>query len=173
MPAPFATGSFAAERTRLELQVIRETVAGVHGSLVATSDGLLVAHDLPDSEPAQIAALAATTRALAASTTLATGRGEFLDVLARGSHGYLVVYAAGDTAIVAVVGSNDLNIGMLNYQARAAASRIAAYSPEFRGWAAQGGNAARPYGSAASTDDWDPGYPRHQGALPVRRAPGS
>src|SRR5258708_15873458 len=98
MPAPFATGSFAAERTRLELQVIKETVAGVHGSLVATSDGLLAAHDLPDSEPAQIAALAATTRALAASTTLATGRGVLLAGLARASHGYLVGYAAARTA---------------------------------------------------------------------------
>src|SRR5258708_38363573 len=117
MPAPFATGSFAAERTRLELQVIRETVAGVHGSLVATSDGLLVAHDLPDSEPAQIAALAATTRALAASTTLATGRGAVLGGVARGSHSYRVGLAGGGTPHRARLRRNGLATSLPDCQA--------------------------------------------------------
>jgi predicted regulator of Ras-like GTPase activity (Roadblock/LC7/MglB family) len=44
---------------RTELKQIRTHVAGVRGSLVATSDGLVVAHDIPDVEPTQIAALAA------------------------------------------------------------------------------------------------------------------
>jgi predicted regulator of Ras-like GTPase activity (Roadblock/LC7/MglB family) len=47
-------------------------VAGVRGSLVATSDGLVVAHDIPDVEPTQIAALAAATLAVARRATLAT-----------------------------------------------------------------------------------------------------
>jgi hypothetical protein len=54
---------------RAELKQIRAHVAGVRGSLVATSDGLVVAHDIPDVEPTQIAALAAATLAVASRAT--------------------------------------------------------------------------------------------------------
>ena len=152
------------QRVQAELQVIKAQVTGVHGSLVATSDGLLVAHDVPDLEVAQIAALVATTRALATSTTLVTGRGEFREALARGSLGYLAVYAAGDTAIFAVIGDNALNLGMLHYQAREVIKRIAQYAPQFRHWGA-------PVGSGGSRGDNGPGS--DPGALPVRRTSAS
>ncbi len=114
----------AEDRVRAELRLIRDSVAGVHGSLVATNDGFLVAHDIPDIEPAAIAALAATTRSLASRTTESTGRGQFC-------HGYLVVYAAGRSTLLAVVGTTDLNIGMLHYRTREVAERIATYAAQF------------------------------------------
>ena len=46
---------------RAELQQIRAQVPGVRGSLAATSDGLVFAHDVPDVEPTQIAAISAAT----------------------------------------------------------------------------------------------------------------
>ena len=82
------------DRVRQELQRIRERVVGVHGSLTATSDGLLIAHDLSDREPTQIAALIATTLALGSRMTLSTGRGQFRETVTRGTDGYLAVYAA-------------------------------------------------------------------------------
>ena len=97
---------------------------------------------MPDLEPTEIAALVATTRALASRTTNATGRGEFREALARGSKGYLAAYAAGVNAIVAVIGTNDLNIGLLRLQTREVVARIAAHSPEFRKWASAGSPAA-------------------------------
>lgn len=138
MPGTGGAGPSVEERVRAELLTIRASVAGVHGSLVATSDGFLVSHDVPDLEPAQIAVLVATTRALANSATMSTGRGGFLEALARGGHGYLAVYAAGDNATMAVIGTSELNVGMLNYQAREIAARIATYSYEFRRWATPG-----------------------------------
>jgi uncharacterized protein len=124
------------ERVRTELQRIREYVAGVHGSLTATSDGLLIAHDLPDREPTQIAALVATTLALGSRMTLSTGRGQFRETVTRGTEGYLAVYAAGRSSIVAVIGTPRLNVGMLQYQVRDIIARIASYSTEFGTWAA-------------------------------------
>ena len=59
MPAVRKSRRSVEEQVRTELQQIRVQVAGVRGSLVATSDGLVVAHDIPDVEPTQIAALAA------------------------------------------------------------------------------------------------------------------
>jgi len=116
------------DKVRAELQLIRTHVAGVHGSLAATSDGLVVAHDVPDAEPTQIAALAAATLALASRATQATGCGSFREAVARGSDGYLAVYAAGNNAIVAVIGKSTLNVGMLQYRAREVINRIAEHS---------------------------------------------
>jgi predicted regulator of Ras-like GTPase activity (Roadblock/LC7/MglB family) len=121
----------ADDRVRAELRLIRETVAGVDGSLVATNDGFLVAHDLPDIEPTAVAALAATTRSLASRTAESTGRGRFREAISRGSNGYLVVYAAGRSTLLAVLGTTDLNIGMLHYQTREIAERIATYAAQF------------------------------------------
>jgi uncharacterized protein len=131
MPAARKTRPPVQDRIRAELQLIKRTVAGVSGSLVATTDGLVVAYDVPDLEPTQIAALAAATLSLASRATLATGRGSFREAVARGSDGYLAVYAAGVSAIVAVIGTSNLNLGMLNYQARDIIGRVAEYSSEF------------------------------------------
>jgi uncharacterized protein len=125
------------ELIHAELQSIKDNVAGVLGSVVATSDGFVVAHDVPDGEPAQIAALAATTYALAFRATLATGRGQFRDTVTRGSHGYLAIYALGDTAVVAVIGTPQLNVGMLQFHARVVVSHLAEHATEFTRWPAR------------------------------------
>ena len=130
-----------------ELRSLRDNVVGVHGSLVATSDGLLVTHDIPDMEPTRIAAIVAATLGLAGQATMATGRGGFREAVARGYHGYLVVYAAGRNAVVAVLGDNELNVGMLHYEMRDMIGRITAYSAEFARWA-----------SPSSLGRGDPGY---------------
>jgi predicted regulator of Ras-like GTPase activity (Roadblock/LC7/MglB family) len=157
-----AAGSSVEERVHAELLGIRANVTGIHGSLVATSDGFLVSHDLPDIEPTQIAALVATTRALASRTTTATGRGQFREAVARGTDGYFAVYAAGRAAIVAVIGTSEMNVGMLQFQTREIIARIAAYSAEFEAWSdsGRGGGPAEP---AAPAEGGRPG------ALPVRR----
>jgi len=130
MPAARKARPPVQDRIRAELDLIKTTVAGVSGSLVATTDGLVVAYDVPDLEPTQIAALAAATLSLASRATLATGLGDFREAVARGSDGYLAVYAAGTSAIVAVIGTSNLNLGMLHYQARDIIDRVAEYSSE-------------------------------------------
>jgi uncharacterized protein len=120
--------SEAVDHISAELAYIKANVAGVQGSLAATSDGLVLAHDVPGLEPTQIAALAATTLALASRATLATGLGGFREAIARGDDGYLAVYSAGISAIVAVVGSSQLNLGMLRYQAGGVMERIAGHA---------------------------------------------
>jgi uncharacterized protein len=164
MSAPETTAPLA-DRLRAELELIRSNVTGVYGSVVATSDGFLVAHDVPDLEPTEIAALAATTRALATRTTLAAGRGEFTETMARGSAGYLATYAAGTNAIVAVIGTNDLNVGMLRYQARDIIARIAANAPEFRNWTTSGPEqASGARAEMAPVQDSPPPLPRRRAA---------
>lgn len=136
MPALRQSRRSVEDKVRTELRRIKAQVAGVRGSLVATSDGLVVAHDIPDVEPTQLAALAAATLAVARRATLATECGTFREAVARGSDGYLAVYAAGDSAIVAVIGTSSLNVGMLQYRAREIIERIAARSSQIGALAA-------------------------------------
>jgi uncharacterized protein len=111
-----------------ELRLIRNSVPGVRGSIAATTDGLVVAHDVPGLEPTQIAALVAAIHAVAVRASWSTECGQLKEVITRGSDGYLAVYAAGSAAVVAVLGTTDLNIAMLNFQARKMIERIAAHS---------------------------------------------
>jgi predicted regulator of Ras-like GTPase activity (Roadblock/LC7/MglB family) len=113
-----------------ELRLIRDNVPGIRGSITATSDGLLVAHDVHGLEPTQIAALVAAMHAVAVRASLSTGCGQLKEVITRGGDGYLAVYAAGGAAIVAVLGTTDLNVAMLNFQARKTIQRIAEHAAD-------------------------------------------
>lgn len=119
-----------------EFAHIRANVAGVHGSVVATSDGFLVAHDVPDLDSTDVAALLAASRSLASRGVALTGRGQFREVITRGSQGYVAIYAAGDNAIFGVLGDAELNVAMLHYRVHDTLGRIAAYASQFRRWAA-------------------------------------
>ena len=131
------------QRVHAELRLIRQNVTGVFGSLAVTTDGLLVSHDVPDLEPTELAALVATTRAVATATMAAAGRGHFREAVTRGSNGYVAVYAAGQFAIIAVIGSGEMNVGMLQFQTRDIVQRIAAFGNELATWSGGAGSAAQ------------------------------
>ena len=192
MPALRKSRSAVEDDVRAELELIRANVPGVRGSLAATIDGLVVAHDLPDIEPTQLAALAAATFSLASRATLLTGCGNFREAVARGSDGYLAVYAAGDRAIVAVMGTSSLNVAMLQYRARQFIERVAAHAAQIGGRQAAtradasaktdpgtrtdpGIKTARASAKAAPARDQVPAdvRPAAVPALPARRPPGS
>jgi len=149
------------ERLRTELGLIKESIAGVHGSVVATSDGFLVAHDVPDLDPTDVAALLSATRAVTSQGIAATGRGQFREAISRGTHGYLAVYAAGDSAIVAVIGNAELNIALLHFRVKEIVERIATCTAEFGRWSAR---------SAQAPAAQPPGFPElSRSGLPIRR----
>jgi uncharacterized protein len=112
------------QRVLGQLVLLRNEVAGVDGSLVSTSDGLLVVQDLPNLEPSRTAALIATTLSIARQATQLTERGLLREAVIHGSSGYLAVFAVGDSAVLAVLGGENLNVGMLHYQTRAIVKRI-------------------------------------------------
>jgi uncharacterized protein len=158
-----------AEQIGQELALIRQRVPGVRGSVVATSDGILIAHDVHDLEPTQIAALVAAMHAVAVRAALSTESGQLKDVITRASDGYLAVYAAGRAAIVAVLGTTELNIAILNYQTRTTIDRVAEHLSNI---------ARRPQtnpGYPPATPWVPPGQPDADGnpALPARRSTAS
>jgi predicted regulator of Ras-like GTPase activity (Roadblock/LC7/MglB family) len=117
-----------------ELDALRTAVAGVDGGLVATSDGLLVAHNLPGDGAEQIAALVSTVVAVARHAVEITGRGDLREATIRGDAGLVVVHAVGETAVLAVVCRADLNVALLYLHARPAVRRLAALAADFAGF---------------------------------------
>ncbi|MCM6772072.1 roadblock/LC7 domain-containing protein [Nocardia sp. CDC159] len=108
-----------------ELKALRERVPQLTGALVASSDGLLIAHDLPDHiEPNGMAALAASQLALSYRLASTAHGGSFDEVVVHGSSGHVVVYAAGWSSLTVLAGP-EANVGRLHLESRPVARAIA------------------------------------------------
>ncbi|MGK5551481.1 roadblock/LC7 domain-containing protein [Actinomadura kijaniata] len=108
-----------------ELKGLRGRIARLTGSLVASSDGMLIAHDLPpDVEPAGMAALTAAELSLSHRLASTAHGGAFHEVVVHGTNGYVVVYAAGWTASLTVLAESGVNVGRLHLESRPVARAI-------------------------------------------------
>ncbi|MEW2354195.1 roadblock/LC7 domain-containing protein [Spirillospora sp. NPDC029432] len=109
------------------LTALRARVPDLTGSVVASSDGLLIAHDLPDGvEPSGMAALTAAELALSHRMASTAHGGGFHEVVVHGTSGYVVVYSAGWSASLTVLSGPGVNVGRLHLESRPAARAIAA-----------------------------------------------
>ncbi|MGI5430742.1 roadblock/LC7 domain-containing protein [Streptomyces sp. CA-179760] len=108
-----------------ELRRLRTRVPRLTGSLAATVDGLVLAHDVPEAEPEGLAALTAAALGVAYRLTDAAGRGDFRELLVRGSRGYVATYAAGTTAVLTLLAEDRVNVGRLHLEGRRSGARIA------------------------------------------------
>ncbi|MFG2222361.1 roadblock/LC7 domain-containing protein [Streptomyces sp. NPDC048644] len=111
-------------RVREELHTLRDQVRHLQGGMVASTDGMVIAHDLRNIEPDGLAALTAAAIGVAKRLSEATGQGAFEETLTRGATGYIAVYAAGAGAVLTAVASPETNVGRLHLQARQTAARI-------------------------------------------------
>ncbi|CAL9280392.1 roadblock/LC7 domain-containing protein [Streptomyces olindensis] len=108
-----------------ELRRLRTRVPGLTGSLAATVDGLVLAHDVPETEPEGLAALTAAALGVAYRMTDAAARGDFRELLVRGADGYVATYAAGTTAVLTLLAEDRVNVGRLHLEGRRGGARIA------------------------------------------------
>jgi predicted regulator of Ras-like GTPase activity (Roadblock/LC7/MglB family) len=108
-----------------EIRGLRDRVRHVAGSLVASVDGRLVAHDTHGIEPDGMAALSAAVLGLSQRLIQTVGPGHFAETVTRGTHGYVATYAAGPRAVLTVVTGEETNIGRLHLEARQVANRLA------------------------------------------------
>lgn len=107
-----------------EFRRLRARVPQLTGALAAGVDGLVLAHDTPGVEPDGLAALTAAALGVAMRVTDATGRGDFRELLVRGTDGYVATYAAGRTAVLTLLASDGVNVGRLHLEGRRAGARI-------------------------------------------------
>lgn len=105
---------------------MRRSIPELHGVMVASVDGLPVAHDFPPEEADRISAMAATALGLGTRITQRASLGGLREAVIRGEHGHLVVYPAGSTAVLVLSGPPDSNLGLMRIEAREAAGQIKA-----------------------------------------------
>ncbi|MEV0250850.1 roadblock/LC7 domain-containing protein [Nocardia sp. NPDC050712] len=110
-----------------ELKGLRERMPQLTGTLVASNDGLLVAHDLPpEIEPNGVAALAASQLGVSHRLVATAHGGGFHEVVVNGTDGYVVIYAAGWTSLT-VLAEPAVNVGRLHLESRPVARAIAGH----------------------------------------------
>jgi predicted regulator of Ras-like GTPase activity (Roadblock/LC7/MglB family) len=107
-----------------ELDRLRGRVPELAGSVLATTDGLVVAHDAHGIEPDGLAALAAAHLALARRFAHAVNHGELRESVVECDRGYITTYTAGPNALLTVVTSGEANLAMVHLEARRAVRRL-------------------------------------------------
>ncbi|MFD9907346.1 roadblock/LC7 domain-containing protein [Streptomyces sp. NPDC059063] len=113
------------EALTTEMRDLREQLAGITDTAVAAADGLLIASDTDEAiDPDGLAALAAASLAVSQRLTSATDRGMLRRTVSYGSRGCAAVYAAGDKALVVVLGDEGLDLDRLHRESQPALRRI-------------------------------------------------
>ncbi|MEU6854505.1 roadblock/LC7 domain-containing protein [Actinacidiphila alni] len=110
---------------REELRRLRTRLPHATGALVAVVDGLVLAQDADTVEAEAAAALTAAALGVGLRLTDAAGHGTFRELLVRGEHGYVAIYAAGTACVLTVLAGPEVNVGRLHMEARRSGAHIA------------------------------------------------
>lgn len=108
----------AGEALLAEMEALRDRVAGITDTALATRDGLIIKADTVDVDPDNIAAMAAAMIGVARRMAAEAGRGTLHETVAQGSAGYVATYAVGTSALLVVVGDAGLDVTHLYRESR-------------------------------------------------------
>ena len=114
----------AGEALLAELETLRDRVAGITDTVLATRDGLLLKADAADVDPANIAAMASAMLGLARRIAVEAGRGTLQEATSRSTDGYVATYAVGTSALLVVVGDAGLDLNQLYRESRATVANL-------------------------------------------------
>jgi uncharacterized protein len=109
-----------------QMQALRDKVTGITGTAVASRDGLIITEDAGGVDADNMAALAATSLALAQRIATEAGQGTLREAVTRSSGGYVAIYAVGSTAVLVLIGDEGLDIARLHRESRSALDKIEA-----------------------------------------------
>jgi predicted regulator of Ras-like GTPase activity (Roadblock/LC7/MglB family) len=105
------------------LNALRANVPEITASMVASSDGLAIAHNITSGDPARMAAMVATALGLGKRICDSFGGGSFHETSIAGENVQVYVYAAGK-GVLAVIAQKGANVGLIHLEARDAAKRV-------------------------------------------------
>ena len=113
------------EALKAALQALRTAIPELKGVLLATNEGLPIAHTLTNGlDPDRIAAMSAASSTLGRRISETISVGKLGEISIQADEGALFVYAAGSKAVLAVLGPQGGNAGLIHLEARAAAKGI-------------------------------------------------
>jgi uncharacterized protein len=119
------TGMAKGEALKAALEGLRNSIPELKGVLLASNEGLPIAHALTNgSDPNRLAAMAAAASSLGRKISDNIGAGTLGEVAIHADEAALFVYAAGSKAVLAVLSPQGGNAGLIHLEARAAAKEI-------------------------------------------------
>ena len=113
------------EALRAALETLRNAIPELTGVLLASNEGLPIAHALANgADPNRVAAMAAAASALGRRISETMSTGTLGEVSVQADEGSLFVYSAGSKALLAVISPQGGNIGLIHLEGRATAKEI-------------------------------------------------
>ena len=113
-----------ADELNTVLGRLRAAVPELSAALVATTDGLPIAHSLNAGDANRLSAMAATALGLGRRICETFGGGEFRETNVSGDQGQMYIYSAGSKAVLGVVARLGANVGLIHLEARDTASLV-------------------------------------------------
>src|ERR1039457_2246865 len=113
------------EALKTQIETLRNSIPELRGVLLASNEGLPIAHSLSNgSDPNRVAAMAAAASSLGRRISDSMNVGALGEIAIRGDEGWLFLYAAGSKAVLAVMAPQGANAGLVHLEARTAAKEI-------------------------------------------------
>ncbi|MEN6430692.1 MAG: roadblock/LC7 domain-containing protein [Coriobacteriales bacterium] len=127
-PRPPATVRQATREERLA-RALDELIQGdpdIQAAALVSMDGFTMASALPDDMQAdRVGAMSAAILGLGERAAAELGRGPLSQVFIEGEGGYVLLTAAGDRAVLTVMASPSAKLGLVLYDMKTTATRIA------------------------------------------------
>jgi len=102
-----------------EMRALRDSVAGITDTALASRDGLIIAADTATIDPDNLAALAASALGVTQRMAAEAGHGTLREIVVSSAGGHIVTYPVGRRALLAVVGDPGLDLPRLFRESRA------------------------------------------------------
>lgn len=107
------------------IESLRNAIPELKGVLLASNEGLPIAHSLSGAaDPNRLAAMAAAASSLGRRITDTMSMASLGEVAIQGDEGALFVYSAGAKAVLAVLGPQGSNAGLIHLESRQIAKDI-------------------------------------------------
>src|ERR1700734_85894 len=113
------------EALKGHLEALRNAIPELKGLLLASNEGLPIAHSLSNgADPNRVAAMAAGASSLGRRISNRMSAGRPGEVSIQADEGALFLYSAGNKAVLAVLSPQGGNAGLIHLEARSTAKEI-------------------------------------------------
>ena len=113
------------EQMVARLKDLQVSTPDIEASAVVSVDGLIIASALPlDVEEDRVSAMSAAMLSLGDRIAGELGRGTLDQVYIRGAHGYVILSAVGEEAVLTVLARQDAKLGLVFLDMRRAAEDL-------------------------------------------------
>ena len=104
---------------------LRSAITELRGVLLASTEGLPIAHSLSNgTDPARMAAMAAAATSMGRRVSDTLHAGSFEEISVAGAEGHIFLYSAGTKGVLAVIGPAGCNAGLVHLEARGVAKEL-------------------------------------------------